>query len=488
MALPVAVTLPPALALVLGEAPADAVDAALDDPFTEPLPLPVNPPLTPLLALADCEEPMSAVAPPFAPKPPVAVLPPVVAPVISPLPCELVLAIPEVPTEAVEVSEALPETEPPPGPEMPPFRFAEALADMPDVPPETAALPEPPKEAEPPPVVLADPVAAVWADGPEAPFDAVEVSEACDCALPVPLDDALLFTLALATPPLAGAADAEPAPAPDADALPLVWALDEVCADAVPDCAAAACVPAFADVLALPPPTLAAAAPLPAAAAAALPFAAETPLAMPVALPVAEPPLEEAALAEDCELALALPPPAVAVFDEDAPLLAVPAPFTPALPLVLELACACSAWAFARLSDNGWTWTTTGTAAMPRARPLAAARSMKRDRVLGERGFVMRCILSFMSRMIRTVASAGGMTSSGRVLDRPRVRIDHSTTPGCPEVFFRCSIFRRIVFWTIGYLRPAVGYHGRRTTDLSHGSSRLLPPAAVFRHWPCPPA
>ncbi len=125
----------------------------------------------------------------------------------------------------------------------------------------------------------------------------------------------------------------------------------------MPDCAADAWVPAFADVLAPPPPTLAAAAPLPAEAAAALPSAAETPPAMPVALPIAEPLPVEDALAVDCEPAVALPPPAVAVSVEDAPLLAVPAPFTPALPLVLALAEAAlvAALALARPSDRGRT-------------------------------------------------------------------------------------------------------------------------------------
>ena len=227
-AFPIAATLPPVLALALGAAPADAADAELAFPLTDPLPSPVSAPFTPVLALDDGEEPIAAVALPDEPKDPVAVLPPLAEPVMPPLLCELLPTAPELlSTDAVERSAAWPETDPLPGPEIPPLRPAVALAEKPEE-PEIAALPEAPNEAVPPPVVWPEPVAAVWAEALLALFDAVDVSLAWACDVPGPDADALVLALAVATPPTDGAADAEPLPAPDAEALPLACAFDDV--------------------------------------------------------------------------------------------------------------------------------------------------------------------------------------------------------------------------------------------------------------------
>ncbi|MDE2332975.1 MAG: hypothetical protein KGK10_00380 [Rhodospirillales bacterium] len=256
------------------------------------------------------------------------------------------------------------------------------MADNPDE-PDTAALPEPPKEAVPPPVVWPEPLAAVCADGPEAPLAVLDVSLAWACAVPGPEAETLLPALAELTPPPDGALEAEPLPAPEAEALPLACASDADCAEAVPDCAAPAWEPALAEVLAFPPPTLAAAAPLPAAAAAALLSAADTPPAVPVASPMLAPPPVEDALAADFDPAWALPLPAEAVSDADAPLLAVPAPFTSALPLVFAPAEALllSALAVATVNDSGSSRIETGNDAASNDRLLMLASRTRRDRV-----------------------------------------------------------------------------------------------------------
>lgn len=134
----------------------------------------------------------------------------------------------------------------------------------------------------------------------------------------------------------------------------------------------------------MPPFTLAAAAPVLAAAPAELPLAAETPPAIPVALPVAEPLPVDDALAVELDAALVVPPPAVAVSVEVAPLLADPVPFTLAPPLVLAPADAlfASALAFAKPNDRGWMWTATGTDATASASELMVARSVMRDRLV----------------------------------------------------------------------------------------------------------
>lgn len=265
--------------------------------------------------------------------------PPVALPVTPPRLNEKLLT-PRGVLTAADTSSEWPVTEPLPVPPTDPATLELAVVES--EPFVAVADPFDPNEALLSPVLVACPLEIEPATAARLPIDAVkEWSVDRALAVPAPLTELLLVVLPFAAiDPVEGEADeaALAAPLPEAEASPFEVAavFDPALAVACPACEAAAWAAAFAPVLALPLPTLAAVVAVPTAAAAERPACDATPEARPEPMPTALPlPVLVAVDDEPEETPTWLP--TDAVFADLPLLLDVPAPPTPAIPPALLL-------------------------------------------------------------------------------------------------------------------------------------------------------